>query len=477
MNDVKQKSFKINAVLNIIKQLCIIIFPMITFPYVSRVLGVEAYGKLNFSTSIMGYVTLIAGLGVYSYAVRNGSQLRDDKQKFEKFACEVFSINMASTIAAYTIMILALIFWKSLNPYKTIMLILSINILLSTLGTDWVNTVYEDFLFITIRYIVCQSIAVVLILTFVKSTKDLELYALLSNCGTISANILNIYHIRKKLKLKIHFTLKMNLKQHIKPILILFGNTISSMIYLYADSSMLGVIQGDIAVAYYAVASKIYTMIKQLLNAVATVATPKFSHDVVNENKQKLNIEFNSLIGTLLLLLLPAVAGLLCIGKEIIILLSGVEYVKSYTALAILSLSLICSTIACIYVGVVMLALGKDKKILLSTTISALVNIVLNFILIPKYSYNAAALTTLISEFIMMILGIYFTRNHLRLQIKKQGVVAIAGMLWVFAVCNVVKHFVIENILILIFAIGISMIGYGGIILISYRNNIRNYKR
>ena len=77
----------------------------------------------------------------------------------------------------------------------------------------------------------------------------------------------------------------------------------------------------------------------------------------------------------------------------------------------------------------------------------------------------------------MMILGIYFTRNHLRLQIKKQGVVAIAGMLWVFAVCNVVKHFVIENILILIFAIGISMIGYGGIILISYRNNIRNYKR
>ena len=471
MKGIKQKSFTINAILNIIKQLCIIIFPMITFPYVSRILGVEAYGKLNFSTSMIGYVSLIAGLGVYSYAVRNGSQLRDDKQRFEKFACEVFSINIVSTVIAYVIMFSVLFFWKTLNPYRTIMLILSANILLSTLGTDWVNTVYEDFLFITIRYIVCQSIAVIMILTFVKSTKDLELYALLSNSGTICANILNIYHIRKQLKLKIHFTFKMNLKQHIKPILILFGNMISSMIYLYADSSILGIIQGDIAVAYYTVASKIYTIIKQLLNAVATVATPRFSHDVVSADKEDLNKKFNNLLGILLLLLLPAVAGLLCVGKEIIILLSGIEYVESYTALAILSLSLICSTVACIYVGVVMLALGKDKKILFATTISALINVFLNFILIPKYSYNAAAFTTLLSEFTMMVLGIYFTAHYLKLQIKKQSIVAIVEMLWVFAVCNVVKHFISKNLSILILSIGISAIGYCVIGLVAYKKN------
>lgn len=470
------KSIKVNALLNIIKQICTIIFPLITFPYISRILGVELYGKVNFSMSVVSYFSLIAGLGIYSYAVRNGSRIRDEKELFAKFANEVFSINILSTIVAYVLLFCIIFFWPSLEAYKVLILILSLNIFMTTLGTDWINIVYEDFLYITVRYIVCQSCAVILTLLFVNSEEDIALYALLVNFGSLTANALNIFYIRKKLGIKLHFTLMVNLKEHFRPILILFGNTISSMVYLYADSTMLGIMVGDIAVGYYTVASRIYTIIKQLLNAIAVVATPHFSHDVHNA-KNDINIQFNDLIGALVLILLPAVAGIICVGKELIILLSGIEYIEAYAALVILSLSLICSTIACIYISVVMLALGKDKQILLSTTISAVVNILLNMVLIPKFSYNAAAFTTLVSEFLMMLLGVYFTKSYLRLMIKKQSIVALSGMGLVFIVCGALQNVCNSAIMYLMFSIAISVLGYGIIVLVAYREELMKMGR
>ena len=142
----KKNSLKVNATLNIIKQVCAIIFPLITFPYVSRTLGVDMYGKINFSNSIVSYITLIAGLGVSSYAIREGARIRDDKVKFERFSNEVFSINIVSTIFSYIVLFFLILLWNKLDSYKSLILILSINVLLTTLGTDWINTVYEDFL-------------------------------------------------------------------------------------------------------------------------------------------------------------------------------------------------------------------------------------------------------------------------------------------------------------------------------------------
>ena len=193
-----KKSIKINAVLNIIKQCCAIIFPLITFPYVSRTLGVEAYGKVNFSSSIVSYISLLAGLGVSSYAIREGARIRDDKDKFQAFANEVFSINVLSTAFAYIALFIIILAWNRLNSYRALLVILSLNVILTTLGTDWVNTIYEDFLYLTVRYVICQSIAVITTVLFVKGPGDVILYAIFSNLGTMLANFLNLFYIRKK---------------------------------------------------------------------------------------------------------------------------------------------------------------------------------------------------------------------------------------------------------------------------------------
>lgn len=464
----KRNSLKVNAVLNIIKQCCAIIFPLITFPYVSRTLGVEAYGKVNFSSSIISYISLLAGLGVSSYAVREGARIRDDKNKFEKFASEVFSINVVSTVIAYVLLAILVLFWKKLEPYRVLIVILSINVLLTTLGTDWINTVYEDFLYLTIRYVLCQSIAVVTTLLFVKKPDDVALYAFFSNLGTIFANILNLFYIRRTLRINVNFTLKMNVKHHFRPIMLLFGNMISSMIYLYSDTTMLGILASDAAVGYYTVSSKIYSLLKQVINSVSNVLTPRLSHDFENKAKKNMTNNINSVLGALLVVVIPITMGMLCMGREIILLIAGKEYLEAYPALSILSVTLIFSTYACIFVSVIMLAQRKDKEILIASGISAAVNILLNLILIPQYSYNAAAFTTFISECLMLAMGIYYTHHTIKVEIRKYLVLATIGGIEVQMICHEIKCIVTNGILALFISIILCGAIYGMTVLLLF---------
>ena len=464
----KRNSLKVNAVLNIIKQCCAIIFPLITFPYVSRTLGVEAYGKVNFSSSIISYISLLAGLGVSSYAVREGARIRDDKNKFEKFASEVFSINVVSTVIAYVLLAILVLFWKKLEPYRVLIVILSINVLLTTLGTDWINTVYEDFLYLTIRYVLCQSIAVVTTLLFVKKPDDVALYAFFSNLGTIFANILNLFYIRRTLRINVNFTLKMNVKHHFRPIMLLFGNMISSMIYLYSDTTMLGILASDAAVGYYTVSSKIYSLLKQVINAVSNVLTPRLSHDFENKAKKNMTNNINSVLGALLVVVIPITMGMLCMGREIILLIAGKEYLEAYPALSILSVTLIFSTYACIFVSVIMLAQRKDKEILIASGISAAVNILLNLILIPQYSYNAAAFTSFIYECLMLAMGIYYTHHTIKVEIRKYLVLATIGGIEVQMICHEIKCIVTNGILALFISIILCGAIYGMTILLLF---------
>ncbi len=471
----KRNSLKVNAVLNIIKQCCAIIFPLITFPYVSRTLGVEVYGKVNFSSSIISYISLLAGLGVSSYAIREGARIRDDKNKFEKFASEVFSINVVSTIIAYILLAMLVLFWNKLEPYRVLIGILSINVLLTTLGTDWVNTVYEDFLYLTIRYVLCQSIAVVTTLIFVKKPDDVALYAFFSNLGTALANILNLLYIRRTLHVNVSFTLKMNIRRHLRPIMLLFGNMISSMIYLYSDTTMLGVLVGDVAVGYYTVSSKIYSLVKQLINAVSNVLTPRLSYGFENETSENSSNNINGVLGALSIIVFPIAIGMLCMGEEIILLIAGEEYLDAYPALAILSVALIFSTYACIFVSVIMLSQRRDKEILMASCISAVVNIVLNLFLIPKYSYNAAAFTTLVSELLMFIMGIYYTHRTVKIEIRKYLILSIIGGVEVWAICCGVKTVVMKKISALFASIIICGVVYGAtiVVMLLYRKKTR----
>ena len=129
---MKQKSLNLNMLLSAIKGLMGVVFPLITFPYISKVLGVESLGKYNFAVSVIGYIVLLAGLGINQYAVREGARVREDKEKFGKLANQVFTINILSTIFAYLVLVVLILVVPKFQDYTALLIILS-----STLLPGW----------------------------------------------------------------------------------------------------------------------------------------------------------------------------------------------------------------------------------------------------------------------------------------------------------------------------------------------------
>ena len=469
-NKRKNKSIKVNAALNVTKQLCKVIFPLITMPYVTRVLQTSGYGKYNFGSSIVSYFILLAGLGISDYSIREGARVRDDKAKFQKFSEEVFTINLLSTIVSYAVLFALLLFSKKLLDYRLLIIVQSIPIILNTLGCDWVNSVYEDFFYITVRYIVMQILSVALLFVFVRTADDYVMYALVTTIASAGGNILNIFYVRRYFRLKI--TGNMNLKQHIKPIMMLFFNTIASTIYVNSDTTMLGYLQDETAVGIYGLATKIYLVIKQLLNAIVMVALPRLSAYLGNGDEKKYNELTNKIFSTICTLVVPAVFGMFVLSKEIVVIIGGNEYNSGVKALKILSVALFFSVLSVFYCCAILLPYKQEKICLMASSISAVINVLLNFWLIPIISYNGAAITTLISEALILVIYIISSRKLVTLRIKIRLILSIAaGCLSIVLICLGIKSLV-SNDIIIIFASIIVAVPIYFLLQIFFRNEI-----
>ena len=463
-------SIKQNALLNILRTLLSIVFPLITFPYATRVLGTANYGKVSFGSSIISYIALVAGLGVVEYAVREGAKVREDKKSFQNLVDQILSINIISTFISYVLLLILILTWKKLDGYAVLLFVQSISVLFTTLGTDWINTAYEDYFYITVRYIVCHLISIVLMFVIVKSSDDYIQYAFTTIATNLFANISNIYYVRKKYNIYPKFTLKIDAKKHMKPIMILFGSTIASLVYINSDVLMLGTMKDEKTVGIYSAGAKVYTVVKAILNASLAVTIPRVSSNIANSiDNQKLLEQIRKVC---ILFLLPASAGLFFVGDKIILLLSGIEYAAAGGVLKVLAVALFFATSGCYYISVIMIPYGKEKWVLIGTSISACVNIILNFFLIPRYGSLAAAYTTVISEIIMMVVGIISTRNIIRMQLVKPYYVSAISIGTLYVLSKLGEFIATTNAMQLIITIITGVVCVGIIICIFYFKDV-----
>ena len=468
---MKEKiSLKINAMFNVSKQLCSVIFPLITIPYVSRILLAENYGKYSFGNSIISYFSLIAALGVSAYAVREGSGYRENRAEMNKFCCEIYSINCISTFVAYLLLLILLICPTNLASYKKLLVIQSLVIFLTTIGADWINTIYEDYLYITIRYVIFQILSIIAMFVFVKDSSDYIVYAGITVAANAGANVLNRIHISKYVDLK--FTFKLNLKRHLKPLILLFSNTIAVTIYVNSDTTLLGLLVGDYASGLYSIASKIYIIIKQVLNAVVLVSVPRLSIMVFKDQTYKFELLLNKIVLMIYTIVLPAITGLFFMGRDVIMVISGKEYLLASSALQILSIALFFSVFACLFTNCVMLPYKQDKLFLTATSLGAIVNIFLNFYFIPKYSYNGAAITTVIAELVVCFISYRYTKNHFAIQIDKKNVISvIIGCISVGLICSFVNNY-FNNLYLRVLINVITSVCFYALILVIFKNDV-----
>ena len=322
---MKKKSLGLNALLNGIRTVLNTLFPLITFPYISRVLSVENVGKYNFALSVIQYFLLIAALGISTYAVREGTKFRDDKKKFSIFANEIFTINIISTIIAYILLVFTVAAVPKFKDYAVIIAVFSIEILFTTIGTEWIYSIYEEYAYITIRSIIFKVISIILLFLLVKKPDDYIVYAGITVFANAGSNILNFIHAKKYCSLK--FDIGLALKRHLKPIMIIFASTVATTIYINSDTTMLGFMGTDFEVGIYSVSSKIYRIVKQMLAAILIVTIPRLSLLMGQKRIEEYKNILTQIFNVLVMLVFPSVTGLILLSKEVVLLISGKEYI------------------------------------------------------------------------------------------------------------------------------------------------------
>ncbi len=435
------KSLKLNMALYALKYSMTVFLPLITYPYVTDVLGVECFGKYNFSSSIIYFFLLFSGLGISTYAVREGARVRDDQADFSQFASQMWSINMIFTIISYLVLGIMLIFVQEIKDYKELLLILSIQILFKTIGVEWIYSIYEDFCYITICTFFFQILSVILLFSFVKNEQDIYLYAFIMILSSVGSSLVNLIHSHRYCKL--HFIFRVDWEKHLKPIFVLFAMSLTVSIYTNSDTIFLGFMCGDYYVGLYSIPVKIYSVIKILLSSVLTVAIPRMSALIDTKANGKFgNIALDT-YRTLLTVTLPAIFGVVLMRKELLLLFFP-DYLESESALVILCIALVFSLTSWFWAHCVLIPAKKDNVVFKAAVLSAITNIVLNIIFLPVWKEKAAALTTVIAELIAYIWCSYEGKKIVRIPgvvniiVKNMiGCMCIFGVVWLMRFCAI----------------------------------------
>lgn len=430
-----EKSLKKNTILNIIRTCCSIMFPLITFPYISHILQPESLGKVNFAQSFVSYFILIAGLGISTYAIRECAVVKSDKEKLSKIASQLYSINIITTVISYIFLITTICIVKNFESYKELIFIESTVIIFNTLGADWLNSAMEDFKYITIRSILFQIFSLICMFVFVKNQDDYYKYAIISVLTTIGPNICNIIYRKKYCKVK--FTFKINYKKHMMPIILLFVMMLSQTIFNNVDITMLGLFKGDYQVGLYSVAYKIVRIISQVVQSLSLVIIPRLSYYFVDNDFESANKLLRKVLSFNIALGLPCVVGVILLAPEIVYLVAGTEFMEAVPIIRILILTFMFSLVGGSFLGnAILIPMKNEKYYMIVCLITALINVFLNAILIPKFSAIGASIATACNGLLIFILLSLKIDKRIRIEkIKEVFLAPLIGCIVIVIIC------------------------------------------
>ena len=403
---MKQKSLKFNAFLNVLRTLMSIIFPIITFPYASRILLPEGIGKVNYVNSIVSYFTMLAGLGIGTYAMRETAKLRDNQTELNKFYSEILCLNLISTLISYILFFIIIFIIPYFKDYRTMLIISSITIFFTTIGIGWFYAGIEEYTYITIRTIIFQIISIVLLYSLVKTKDDLLIYLII---GIISSVGSNLFYSRKFIKVSLA---KPNFAKHLKPSLLLFSITVIASIYSMLDTTMLGSLSTNEQVGFYTAATKINKMVLTLVTSISAVIFPRLSYYANNELQEDFKKLVNKSFSFLLCISIPATVGLNLLCEPIMLLFSGKEFIPAIPVMKLMNPIIIIIALSNLIGTQIFIPLKKEKTTIRAVSIGASINFILNFILIKHLQAYGAAIASLTAECIVLLHQIICARQY-----------------------------------------------------------------
>ena len=446
----KQNSIKRNFVMNMILTISSFLFPLITFPYVSRILLPEGVGKISFATSLISYFNIFAQLGIPTYGVRACARVRDDRKELTRTTQELLIINLVMNVISYVALFAALVYVPRLQKEKSLYVIISFTMILTSIGMEWLYKALEQYTYITVRSVAFKLIALIAMFLLIHEESDYILYGGISIFAGAASNIFNFFHAHKYIDFKLTYGYK--LKRHFKPILLFLGMSCALTIYTNLDSVMLGFIKSDIEVGYYQSAVKIKLVLLGMVNSLGAVLLPRSSYYIENGMIDKFRELTRKAVTFVMLLSFPLMLYFMIFAREGIYFLCGEAYTGSITSLQILMPTIVFMGITYIFGEQVLIPQGKEKYLLMSEIAGAVVDVVFNALLIPGYGAAGAAFGAVMAEisvFIVQFTAVkkevdYFFYKIHYLDIVAGMILGTAASFWVkiLPIGNFVKLFI-----------------------------------
>ena len=427
----------LNFVMNAILTMSQFLFPLITFPYISRILLPTGTGKVSFATSVVSYFALFAQLGIPTYGIRACAKVRDDRKALERTVQELFLINLIMSILAYIVLFLAIAFVPRMRQEKALFLIVGLTILFNAIGMEWLYKALEQYTYITVRSIIFKLIAVVAMFVLVHEQKDYVIYGGISILAASASNVFNFFHAHKYVSIKPVGSY--NFRQHLKPIVIFFAMSCAATIYTNLDTVMLGFMTSDAEVGYYNAAVKIKSILVSVVTSLGVVLLPRASYYVECKLMDKFCRITHVALNFVILISVPLTVYFILFAKEGIFFLSGAEYEASIVPMQIIMPTLLFIGLTNIMGIQTLIPLGKEKVVLYSEIAGAVADLLLNVALIPSMASAGAAIGTVVAEGVVFAVQFWALRKEVLSSYQKvrYGTIvlalalAIASCLWV----------------------------------------------
>ena len=447
------KSIRVNFIYNILLNVSAVIFPLITAPYVARVLEPDGVGLYNFSNTYAGYFALVALLGIPTYGVREVAKVKDDKKALSDIVSQLMSIAAIMTFSVTVIYLVTIAFVGKLSDNYLLFLLAGFAIYLAPFKVNWYYQGIEEFGFITLRTLVIRVFSLVCLFIFVKHKEDLIIYVLINVLSGVIADVWNYVKLLKS-GIKPRLTLK-GLKPHITPLLVLFASVIAISIYTLLDTVMLGFITNYDEVGYYSTAMQMSKVALSVITSLSIVAVPRISAFLSNNDYDKINELINKAFSVVAFMAFPVTVGLFCISPTFVPLFFGQDFYGSIIPLMILSTLIVIIGFNNLIGVQILIGTGHDKQYLHSVLVGAISNFLINCAFIPLWGCIGASIASVIAEVLVLVAAIYHVRKctPVRLKSYKDIAKALTGSLLLIPILLLLKQYVSGWTLIVLFTI------------------------
>lgn len=398
---MSEKSIKKNFVMNAILTISGFIFPLISFPYVTRVLGPTGTGRVDFALSFVSYFSMIACLGIPYYGIRICAQVRDDKDKLSRTVRELMVINAVMSLISIIVFIPFLFFLPKVSSEKSLYIVAISSIPLYVFGIEYLYKGLEQYSYITIRSVIIKLISLVSLFVFIHDPDDYVVYGAISVFAGSASWIFNFIHSRRYIQFR--NLGKCDYSKHIKPILTFFAMSCALSLYAGLDKVMLGFMTGDDSVGYYGASIKIKSILVALVTSLGNVLMPRASYCVKQGNMSEFNRLLSKAMKFVFVAALPLLTFFMLFASDGILFVAGREYLPAIPAMQFIMPTVLFIGLTGLIGVQIFIPLGKEKYVLYSEIAGAITDLLVNALLIPKYQATGAAVGTLIAEFAVLV--------------------------------------------------------------------------